>query len=107
MVEGYQNIIKDWVKAMYGQSELDNPSWDINSLAHELATKYWDVHHKQEVADIMEDLKCYEKGKPLSQEAALEIAERIWSSEGYHYPDNGYHEIFIDEYLREKENVTR
>lgn len=29
-------LIKEWVKENYGESELNNPSWDIKSLAEHL-----------------------------------------------------------------------
>jgi hypothetical protein len=35
--------IRQWVKENYGQSELDNPSWDINSLAKHLESTQYDT----------------------------------------------------------------
>ena len=29
--------IKEWVKYNFGESEADDPSWDINALAHHLS----------------------------------------------------------------------
>lgn len=35
--------IRQWVKDNYGQAELDNPSWDINSLAKHLESTAHDT----------------------------------------------------------------
>lgn len=34
-----ENIIYNWVAEVYGQSEADNPSWNIKMLAKEIEQK--------------------------------------------------------------------
>ncbi|MCL1972529.1 MAG: hypothetical protein FWG57_06030 [Endomicrobia bacterium] len=32
-------IIKDWVEKCYGESEVNNPSWNIEKLAKEISLR--------------------------------------------------------------------
>ena len=39
MTEKIEQIIKSWVARNYGESEAEDPSWNISDLAREIATK--------------------------------------------------------------------
>lgn len=41
-----KKIITDWVKENYGQSEVDEPSWDIDLLAKEIKKKTMVLDHQ-------------------------------------------------------------
>lgn len=48
-----KNMIAEWVKENYGQSELDEPSWDIDLLAKHIKNKL------QEKTDKWVDIMSY------------------------------------------------
>lgn len=39
MADEIERVIKSWVARNYGESEAEDPSWDIGDLAREIATK--------------------------------------------------------------------
>lgn len=39
MADELERVIKSWVARNYGESEAEDPSWDIGDLSREIATK--------------------------------------------------------------------
>ena len=40
MKKQFEKIIYNWVKKNFGESEAEDPSWDIEALAEELAKHF-------------------------------------------------------------------
>ena len=47
----YYNTIKNWVKNNYGESEIENPSWNIEKLANEV----WRKRPTAELENVIEN----------------------------------------------------
>ena len=54
MVEGY---IYDWVKDNFGEQEANEPSWNIEALAAEIARHSHDLYTYIETEYVREDVK--------------------------------------------------
>lgn len=47
----YYETIKNWVKENYGESEIENPSWNIKELANEV----WQKRPTAELEEVIEN----------------------------------------------------
>lgn len=54
--DAIEDIIKRWVKDNYGESEAENPSWNIEELANELVRNTTALHWIVEEIYTMEDV---------------------------------------------------
>lgn len=73
----YYETIKKWVKENYGESEIENPSWDIKKLANE-------VWRKRPTAELEEVIENW-----IDAETQSEIENHPEDYEKY-YCDYGY-----------------
>lgn len=64
-----KQAIYKWVAENYGQSEADEPSWDIESLANELAK------HRSEIYLDVEWDYLEEDCKQVAKDANIELTE--------------------------------
>lgn len=54
--DAIEDIIKRWVRDNYGESEVENPSWNIEELANELVRNTTALHWIVEEIYAMEDV---------------------------------------------------
>lgn len=78
-------IIKNWVLDNFGESEAEDPSWNIEALAKELAGKFHDLYWAQELEYIKEDVKAYAKSHDynLTDKQMYSVADEIRNSDWY------------------------
>ena len=50
--EEYQKTIYNWVAENFGESEAEDPSWDIKSLAEVIAKKHMQLHEEMIRTDL-------------------------------------------------------
>ena len=85
MEEKIKDIISTWVGKKYGEQEMDNPSWNIKALAHEIAKHYHEFYWLMEMEHLKEDVEAYAKENriELTEQQAYNIADRIQNSDWY------------------------
>lgn len=77
-------IIYEWVKANFGENEADDPSWNIEALAEELAKHQHELYWQQELEYLKEDVENYAEGNyELTEQQVYNVADRIRNSEWY------------------------
>lgn len=83
--EEYKKFLYEWAKKNFGESEADDPSWDIEALAHDLADEYWKIQEKVERDNIKEDIKYVAKNNDieLTEQELADIADDYRYSEAY------------------------
>lgn len=81
----FNKFLYEWVKKNFGQSEADDPSWNIEALAHDLTDEYWKIQERAERENIEEDIK-YVAGNndiELTEQELADIADDYRYSEAY------------------------
>ena len=53
----YQETIYKWVKENFGESEAEDPSWNIEALAGVIAKKHMQLHEEMVRTDIAEAIR--------------------------------------------------
>lgn len=80
-------IIYEWVKANFGENEADDPSWDIEALAEELAKHQHELYWQQELEYLKEDVENYAENNiadvKLTEKQMYTVADKIRNSEWY------------------------
>lgn len=96
-------IIYEWVKANFGENEADDPSWDIEALAEELAKHQHEFYWQQELEYLKEDVENYAEGRgyKLTDKQVYSVADEIRNSEWYCSIDPFMLETYIQEELKE------
>lgn len=69
--------IYEWVKNNFGESEADDPSWDINALAEELTKQRHEIHTLVDDDFLMQDARseAEEMGLTLNDAEARGVIE--------------------------------
>lgn len=105
----YRKLIKDWVNKCYGESEANNPSWDINALAKMLSDKLFDICRERDAQYVIEDLDYYltdGEAKPprykLTTRQKNAIADDIMHSDWYGRIEPDDFEYYIKKELETK-----
>lgn len=57
MEERIANIIYNWVKEQFGESEANEPSWNIEALAKEIDKHRWEIYRFTQEEYEMEDVE--------------------------------------------------
>lgn len=99
MKDEFKNIIYNWVKDNFGESEADDPSWDINALATELNNHFYELYQKQEKEYIREDIEYVAKeimNTELTEKQKNTAVEKYYYSEAYGSADNESIEYYIN-----------
>lgn len=99
-------IIYEWVKANFGENEADDPSWNIEALAEELAKHQHEFYWQQELEYLKEDVEYYadEHGyKSLTEQQKYDVADKIRNSEWYCSINPEDMEFYINWALNKKE----
>lgn len=100
----FKKFLHEWVKKMYGQSEADDPSWSIEALAYDLASKYWEVRDRHELENVKDDvlMVAKENGIKITDKQAYAVADKYRFSEAYCAPDRESIKYFIEHYKGEE-----
>lgn len=101
MKQEFEKIIYEWVKTNFGESEADDPSWNIKALADELDKHFHELYEKQEKEYIAEDVEYVATelmGKELSDRQIKAVAGKYYYSESYGACDADAIKWFIDQY---------
>lgn len=104
MKDELQEIIYEWVKRYFGQSEADDPSWNIEALAEELNKHLPGLFHYCNFLSLREDIKRVAEQNldlDLTDKELDIIADDYQYSEAYCSPDTESIEYFIKKYKGE------
>lgn len=79
--------IYEWVKQNFGESEADDPSWNIEALAEELSKSslIHDIYRAIELDYLKEDVEYYaeQHNYKLTEQQKYAVADKIMNSEWY------------------------
>lgn len=105
MKNEYKTIIYDWVAKNFGESEADDPSWDIDALADELNNHFHEMYWQQELEYLKEDVDNYAKRNnyELTEQQAYQVADDIRNSEWYCCINPEDLEFYVQEELKRGE----
>lgn len=102
----FYNIIYKWVADNFGQSEADNPSWNIEALAEELTKHFHELYWQQELEYLKEDVENYLDGLneyELTEQQMYNVADKIRNSEWYCSINPEDIEYYVKEELKKGE----
>lgn len=101
----YRKAIRKWVKKCYGQSEANNPSWNIKALAEAMAEEHMKLHEEIVRTDIAEAVKgiAEDNGIELTDKQIDVVADEYRYSEAYCEDDTDAVLYFINEELSKGE----
>lgn len=102
MKDKYKEIIGRWVRENFGDSEADDPGWNIDALAEELDKHFHEMYWEQELNYIKEDVENYaeEHGYNfLTEKQKWAIADKIRNSDWYCSIDGEDMEYYINQEL--------
>lgn len=120
MEEKLVKIIYDWVKNNFGESEADDPSWNIEDLAKEIAKHQHEFYWQRELEYLEEDVRNYVEGLDaydkrllfggldnhkweLTEQQVYNIADEIRNSEWYCSIDP----IMLHEYIKRELEIAK
>lgn len=106
MTNNIYKIIYNWVADNFGESEAQDPSWDIKALAEEIGKHYHEIYWQQELEYLKEDVECYVEGHDeyeLTEQQMYAVADKIRNSEWYCSINPEDMEYYIEEEMN-KEN---
>jgi hypothetical protein len=120
MEEKLVKIIYDWVKNNFGESEADDPSWNIEDLAKEIAKHQHEFYWQRELEYLEEDVRNYVEGLDaydkrllfggldnhewkLTEQQVYNVADEIRNSEWYCSIDP----IMLREYIRRELEIAK
>lgn len=120
MKDKMTNIIYEWVKQNYGESEADDPSWNIEALAEEITKHQHEFYWQQELEYLKEDVENYVNGLDaydkrqlfggldnhkwgLTEQQMYQIADEIRNSEWYCSIDP----IMFYEYVKREVEIAK
>lgn len=85
LTEQYQQDITEWVKKNFGQSEAEDPSWNIEALAGYLAGVAWNVYAIIDQKYVETDVRDYAErmGYKLTEQQIGYVADKIRNSDWY------------------------
>ncbi len=96
--------IYEWVKENFGESEADDPSWNIEALADELSKADFihDIYWSIELEYLKEDVEYYasEYNCKLTERQMYAVADKIRNSEWYCSINPEDMEYYIKEELK-------
>lgn len=97
----FNEVIYEWVKENFGESEADDPSWDIKALAKYLSEQYYKIREEEEFENIKEDVKfvAEQDDIELTPKQLSAIADEYRYSESYCEADTDAIKWFIEREL--------
>lgn len=83
--EEFKKFLYEWVKKHFGQSEADDPSWCIETLAHDLKSEYVKIKEREETEWVKEDVEYVAENNniTLTDKQAYAVAQEYMLSEAY------------------------
>lgn len=107
IAEEYHRQITEWVKDNFGGSEAEDPSWNIEALAKELADHAYTIHGIVERAYVKEDFETYAKDMKLdaTDQQLDQAVDNYMNSDAYVAIDLDVIDYFIMEEMVGGENV--
>jgi len=83
--EEFKKFLYEWVKKNFGESEADDPSWNIEALAHDLREEYIKIKEREELEWAKEDVEYVANNFDieLTDKQAYAVAQEYMLSEGY------------------------
>lgn len=83
--ERLKKVLKRWVKDMYGESEAEDPSWDIGGLARFLAYEFHKIEYDVETLNITDDVKevAFDNDVELTDEELKLVVDQYRKSDAY------------------------
>lgn len=83
--EMYKEYIKKWVGKSYGSQEMEDPSWNIDELAKELASHFGEMYWNNELENIKDAVKLIATGEgyELTDDQLQNVAEEVQNSSWY------------------------
>ena len=112
----FYEAIYEWVAKNYGQSEADDPSWNIEALADHLsktdikpdelnANTLFSAYQEIDQHFVEEGVKDYaeRKGYKLTEQQISYVADRIRSSDWYYSIDAKNVDWYINQELKKGE----
>lgn len=99
----FNKFLYEWVKKNFGQSEADDPSWSIETLAHDLADGYWKIHDRAELENIKDDVLMVARDNDikLSDRQVCAVADKYRFSDTYCAKDDESILYYIKNYKGE------
>lgn len=100
-----RKVIYEWVKQNFGESEADDPSWDIDALADEISNAklmnpiYHIIQHEYTKEDIWNAAESMDEVDKLTDEDVEYLAERFEDEHDMNFSDISQYENLIDNYL--------
>lgn len=81
----FKKFLYEWVKKNFGQSEADDPSWNIEALAHDLKSEYVRLKEREDLEWIKEDVEyvANDHDIKLTDKQAYAVAQEYMLSEAY------------------------
>lgn len=86
MTNNIYKIIYNWVADNFGESEAQDPSWDIKALAEEISKHQHELYWQQELEYLKEDVEYYVNEHDeyeLNEQQMYAVADKIRNSEWY------------------------
>lgn len=86
MEDKLYKIIYNWVADNFGESEAEEPSWDIKALSEEIGKHYHELYWQQELEYLKEDVENYANEHDeykLNEKQMYAVADKIRNSEWY------------------------
>lgn len=86
MTNNIYKIIYNWVADNFGESEAQDPSWDIKALAEEIGKHQHELYWQQELEYLKEDVEYYVNEHDeyeLNEQQMYAVADKIRNSEWY------------------------
>lgn len=83
--EEFKKFLYEWVKKNFGQSEVDDPSWSIEALAHDLKSEYVRLKEREDLEWVKEDVEyvANDHDIKLTDKQAYAVAQEYMLSEAY------------------------
>ena len=101
--DSFKKIIFYWVANNFGISEAENPSWNIEALAHELNQHFHELYWQQELEYLKEDVRNFIDGLneyELTEQQVYNVADKIRNSDWYCSINPEDMEYYIKEELK-------
>ena len=82
---GLKKFLHEWVKKNFGESEADDPSWNIDDLAHALKEEFDKINYKIETLNLRADVEmvAFDKDITLTEDELKWVVGEYRISEGY------------------------
>lgn len=94
---GLKKFLYEWVKNNFGESEADDPSWNIDDLAHALKEEFDKINYRIETLNLKTDVQMVASDKDitLTEDELKWVVDEYRTSEAYNELNRPAIEYFI------------